>query len=104
MTGSFFAAIPEGTSPAITVNSMLITINIIAPETGNDAFKLLIPVNWNKIILMIMLNINVRPMPMIPATNPTIKVSALKTLEISVLEAPMDLNIPISLVRSSTEI
>ena len=44
------------------------------------------------------------PIPNNPAINPTINVSALNTLEISFLDAPIALNIPISFVLSSTDI
>ena len=49
-------------------------------------------------------NNTVIPIPIRPDINPTIKVSALNTLEISFLDAPMALNIPISFVLSNTEI
>ena len=42
--------------------------------------------------------------PRDPETSPTIMVSALNTLETSRLEAPILLNIPISLVLSRTDI
>ena len=42
--------------------------------------------------------------PSNPAAAPIIKVSALNTLDISFLEAPILLKIPISLVLSKTEI
>ena len=48
--------------------------------------------------------INVITIPIIPEVKPMIKVSALNTREISRLEAPMARKIPISLVRSRTEI
>ena len=40
--------------------------------------------------------------PIMPDTNPIIQVSALNTLEISLLRAPKLLKIPISLVLSKT--
>ena len=46
----------------------------------------------------------VTPIPNNPAINPTIKVSALNTLDISFLEAPIALKIPISFVLSNTDI
>ena len=51
-------------------------------------------------------NVNniVIPIPNSPAIKPTINVSALNTLEISFLDAPIALNIPISFVLSSTDI
>ena len=43
------------------------------------------------------------PMPMSPAQQPMMKVSALNTWEMFPLEAPRARRMPISLVRSSTE-
>ena len=51
-----------------------------------------------------MFNNNVIPIPKTPAIKPTIKVSALKTLEISFFDAPILRKIPISLILSSTDI
>ena len=42
--------------------------------------------------------------PINPATNPIISVSALNTLETSFFDAPILLNIPISFVLSKTDI
>ena len=42
--------------------------------------------------------------PIKPEEKPIISVSALKTLEISFFDAPIERSTPISLVRSSTEI
>ncbi len=49
-------------------------------------------------------NKTVIPIPNAPAVKPTINVSALNTLEISFLEAPIALKIPISFVLSRTDI
>ena len=43
------------------------------------------------------------PMPMAPARKPTMSVSALNTREMSRFDAPMARRMPISFVRSSTE-
>ena len=51
-----------------------------------------------------MLSNNVTTIPKIPAINPTINVSALNTLDISFLDAPIALKIPISFVLSNTDI
>ena len=45
----------------------------------------------------------VRPMPMTPAVKPTMMVSALNTRLMSPLLAPMERRMPISFLRSSTE-
>ena len=55
------------------------------------------------IMLIGMLSRSVKPIPIIPATSPTIIVSALNTLEISCFEAPILLKIPISFVLSRTD-
>ena len=102
-TGSFLLAILAGISPAIIVKATLIITNIAPPTTG----KLLIPLtpaNFSIIIFIGIFNNNVIPIPSNPATKPTIKVSALNTLEISFLDAPIALKIPISFVLSSTDI
>ena len=82
---------------------MLIAINIIAPATGSfdtpeipdTAFIIAFIGIFNNIVTII---------PIAPAPNPTITVSALNTLEISFLDAPILLRIPIYLVLSRTEI
>ena len=83
---------------------MLITTNIIPPSHGNAALKEGNPVTAFSIILINTFNIKVTAIPIPPETNPTISVSALNTLDISPFDAPIDRNIPISLVRSSTDI
>ena len=45
MTGSFFAAILEGISPAIKVRNILMATKITAAATGRTAFKVSIPVS-----------------------------------------------------------
>ena len=102
-TGSFLLAILAGIKPAIIVKTTLITTNIVPPTQG----KLLIPLTPAIACIIRFIGIfnnNVIPIPSNPATKPIIKVSALNTLEISFLEAPIALKIPISFVLSSTDI
>ena len=76
------------------------------PETGifgnEDTPE--IPTNPLIIKLIGIFKSNVTPIPIAPEVKPTINVSALNTREISFLEAPIALKIPISLVLSRTEI
>ena len=51
-----------------------------------------------------MISNSVMPMPMAPEQKPSMSVSALNTREMSRLLAPMARRMPISFVRSSTEI
>ena len=46
---------------------------------------------------------NVTPIPISPAVNPIISVSALNTLDMSFFDAPIALSIPISFTLSSTD-
>ena len=101
-TGSFLLAIFAGISPAMTVSSILITTSIIPPAAGNTAM-LEIPTILCIIRLIGIHSSRVTPIPSTPAVSPTIKVSALNTLEISFLEAPMLLSMPISFVLSNTD-
>ena len=103
-TGSFLLAILDGINPAIIVRTMLITTKIIAAFTGKTAFTVSILVKEWIILLIGMLSNSVTTIPKIPAINPTINVSALNTLDISFLEAPIALKIPISFVLSNTDI
>lgn len=103
ITGSFFAAIFEGINPAAMVSSALMRIRITAPDTGRAAR----PDTPERVLITAfigMINSKVIPMPISPAVNPTMIVSALKTREISLLEAPILRKIPISFVLSNTEI
>ena len=82
---------------------ILIIINIIAPNTGNT----LILLTFAKCLIIKLIgifNIKVINIPNTPAQNPIINVSALNTLLISLLDAPIALKIPISLVLSITDI
>ena len=94
-TGSFFAAKRDGIRPATNVRNMLIATRIIAPSHGSAAIPE-IPVYAWMITFTGMVRSSVIPIPIIPAAKPTINVSALNTLEISRLEAPMLRRIPIS--------
>ena len=55
-------------------------------------------------LLIGIINNNETPIPINPANNPTINVSALNIDEIFLLEAPIALNTPISFVLSNTDI
>ena len=103
-TGSFFAAILEGISPAIRVSAMLIKTRAVAPETGRIADSESISVREWRTMFIGRIRSSDIPIPSAPATNPTISVSALNTLEISLFEAPTERSIPISFVLYRTEI
>ena len=83
---------------------MLMITKIIAPPNGNAALILLISVSARTTAVIGMQRITVITIPITPAANPMIKVSALNTREMSLYEAPIERRIPISFVRSSTEI
>ena len=102
-TGSFLLAILAGISPAIIVNIILINTSITPPIGGSATFTATPVILYIKLFIG---NVNntVIPIPNNPAINPTMNVSALNTLEISFLDAPIALNIPISFVLSSTDI
>lgn len=102
-TGSFLEAIFEGIRPEIRVSTILITTRIIAPSAGSLATSGR-EVRWEITALMGIVSSIVEPIPNAPETNPTIRVSALNTLEISFFDAPIARRIPISLVLSRTEI
>ena len=63
-----------------------------------------IPEKWWIAIFVGISNISVIPIPITPETLPTIKVSALNTRDTSCFDAPMARRMPISFVRSSTDI
>ena len=75
----------------------------MAPFIGNLAILLIFTVFFI-IIFIGIFNNTVTRIPNIPAAAPSINVSALKTREISFLDAPIALKIPISFVLSTTEI
>ena len=85
------------------VRIILITTSTTPPETGSLDIPE-ISVIFLMIILIGTLSNNVIIIPIIPATKPTITVSALNTRDTSFLYAPILRNIPISLVLSRTEI
>ena len=82
ITGSFLLATLDGIKPAITVKTILINTNIIAPTIGSDALTS-IPLALFIIEFINTLSITVTPTPINPAVIPTINVSALNTLDIS---------------------
>ena len=99
-TGFFLLAILEGISPETTVNRTLNSIKDIALQ--NDKLAILSILVSAETIIFIGTHINkVVPTPRIPAINPSIIVSALKTVATSFLLAPIALKIPISFVRSN---
>ena len=101
-TASFFAAILEGIIPAISVSVTLNKINRRLAFIGRTA-KLFTPVK--DFIMLFAGNINkpVIRIPREPESRPIIMVSALKTLDISFLLAPILFRIPISFVLSKTD-
>ena len=103
ITGSFLDAIFAGISPAVIVRKTLIKIRMTAPLIGKLASPLT-PDKFSIIEFAGMISNAEIPIPNSPAVNPMIAVSALNTLEISFLEAPILLKIPISFVLSRTEI
>ena len=98
------AALLEGINPLINVNVTLNITRIIAATGGSTAFISFVLATLWMIVLIGGNNRIVVTIPIIPDSNPTINVSALKMEEILRLEAPIALRIPISLVRSNTEI
>ena len=89
--------------PAMNVSAMLMRISKIAPSTGRMALRVGRPVRWCTMRLMGINRISVHRMPITPAVKPSMSVSALNTREMSCLLAPMERRMPISFVRSSTE-
>ena len=96
-------AIFAGISPAIIVNNILIITKII-PALNGTVVVTVTPVRLYIILFIGNVNKTVIPIPNSPDINPIINVSALNTLDISFLDAPIALNIPISFVLSSTDI
>ena len=103
ITGSFLAAILDGINPAITVNNILIKTSTIPPNTGKEDTLEISVILFITIFIGIFKSI-VTIIPIKPDVKPTINVSALNTLEISFLLAPIALSIPISFVLYNTEI
>ena len=82
---------------------MLSIINIIAAGIGNEALTVL-ESNTEWIIAFIGINNNNEiPTPNNPEQSPMINVSALNTWDILCFDAPIARKIPISLVRSITD-
>ena len=103
-TGSFLAAFFAGIKPPINVRITLNAIRITALIAGNVAFTSAEPKRERRSALH---GIKIKqdiPTPSVPDNNPTIPVSALNTCEILCFDAPMARRIPISFVRSKTEI
>ena len=75
-----------------------------AATIGNDALIVIVPAREWMIELMGISSSAVMPTPSRPEQSPMMKVSALKTCATLRFEAPMARKIPISLVRSRTEI
>ena len=103
-TGSFLAAFFDGIIPPINVKITLNIIRTIAAGIGNTAVISGFPVTACITAFIGIINNKDTPIPITPANNPTINVSALNIDEILRFEAPIALNIPISLVRSNTDI
>ena len=104
VTGSFFAALREGIIPDTSVRHTLMIIRIIAASIGKIALRFAIPVSKFNMRFIGMHKRYVITMPSNPEANPTITVSALNRPDTSRFEAPIARKIPISLVRSCTEI
>ena len=102
-TGSFFAALLEGINPESNVKPILIKTRMTAPPNGNIARKVESPVSACKIKLMGIHKRYVTSTPKSPDANPMISVSALNILDTSRFDAPIARKIPISFVRSCTD-
>lgn len=99
VTGSFFAAILDGTSPASIVSPTLIATRI-TPASHGRAASPATPDRCSISRFMGMMSRIVMITPIRPEDRPIINVSALNTLEISDFDAPMLRSIPISFVLS----
>ena len=102
-TGSRFAAKLEGIKPAIKVNKVLIRIKTTA-VTGLRIARSPIVVRLFKSEFIGSKAVTVMKIPKAPASKPIIIASALNTRAISFFLAPILRRIPISFVRSRTEI
>ena len=85
------------------VNTKSMKIKNTAPLTGNLAICET-PVIFSTTMQIGIFNTKVIRIPNTPLINPIMNVSALNTRVISFLLAPIDRKIPISFVRSNTEI
>ena len=103
VTGSFVAARFAGSRPPTIVISMLITIRITAAPAGSTARTESVPTRCAMIELIGNVSSTEMPTPIRPAQKPMMNVSALNTCEMLRFEAPSARRMPISFVRSSTE-
>ena len=101
-TGSFFAAMREGMRPAKTVRTIEMRIRIRAASHGNCATPSTLVV-CATIALIGKVARSVMAIPSTPEINPSMAVSAVKMRRMSFFEAPIARRIPISFVRSRTE-
>ena len=103
ITGSFLAAFLDGIKPPSKVNMTLSITKLILDFIGRTA---LIPTLVSLPIMAFIGIISNRDIqiPIAPENKPIINVSALKIDDIFLLLAPIALSIPISLVRSKTDI
>ena len=83
---------------------MLMSTSNTAPRSGRRAPMLVKPESERMIMLTGTVRISVTRIPSIPAIKPTMSVSARNTCDTSRFDAPMARRIPISLIRSNTEI
>src|SRR5699024_5634653 len=104
ITGSLFAAFLDGIIPAIKESTKLNPTNATAVPIGKEALIVVIPVREWIIEFVGINNKLVIPIPNTPDNKPMINVSALNICEIFDLDAPMARRIPISFVRSITDI
>ena len=95
-------AILAGIKPEIVVKIILNNTKNIAAFKGKYVVTT-VPVIFKINELIGNVSRTVIPTPINPAKKPSIIVSALNILEISFLEAPIALKIPISFILSSTE-
>ena len=86
------------------VSSTLTTTSVTAVGTDRKALTAVVSARAWMMALMGISSSSVKPMPIRPAHSPMMNVSALNTCETLCRDAPMARRIPISLVRSSTEI
>lgn len=102
-TGSLFAALRDGSSPARSVNRMDSAMRPMAAVIGREALISVVERTWWMILLPGIRMSRAAVMPMMPANAPVMNVSALKTSVMLCLLAPSALRMPISFRLSSTE-
>ena len=103
VTGSFFAAIRLGATPATSDRTTEMSTRPTPAATGTAA-RFATPATCSIIMFTGISSSTVTTMPSTPDTKPMMKVSAVKIRLTSRLLAPMERRMPISFVRSSTEI